>query len=137
MPYNLIEDLNSLIPMTEQQYRFWNSMHVVIRKLLHFALLHYALEKLLLFALKDYYILNWKFYNILRQCYYILRYHYILRRFSLHFAAIITFCGVTHVLLYQDRNTNSIANAFKHFFDNRNTDKCNINVVIVSNNELK
>ena len=70
--YNLIEDLDSL-PMTEQQYRFWNSMHVVIRKLLHFALLHYALEKLLQFALKDYYILRWKFYYILRQCYYILR----------------------------------------------------------------
>ena len=52
--------------MTEQQYRFWNSMHVVIRKLLHFALLHYALEKLLQFALKDYYILRWKFYYILR-----------------------------------------------------------------------
>ena len=59
--YNLIEDLNSLLPMTEPQYRFWNSMHVVIRKLLHFALLHYALEKLLQFALKDYYILRWKF----------------------------------------------------------------------------
>ena len=49
-------------------------MHVVIRKLLHFALLHYALEKLLQFALK----------------------------ILLHFAAIlitlcvhITFCGVT------------------------------------------
>ena len=41
----------------------------------HFALLHYALEKLLqLFVLKDYYILHWKFY-------------YILRRFLLHFAA--------------------------------------------------
>ena len=71
--YNLIEDLNSLLPLTEQQYRFWNSMHVVIRKLLHFALLHYALEKLLQFALKDYYILRWKFYYILRQFYYILR----------------------------------------------------------------
>ena len=71
--YNFIEDLNSLLPMTEQQYRFWNSMHVVIRKLLHFALLHYALEKLLQFALKDYYILRWKFYYILRQCYYIWR----------------------------------------------------------------
>ena len=66
--YNLIEDLDSL-PMTEQQYWFWNSMHVVIRKLLHFALLHYALEKLLQFALKDYYILCWKFYYVLRQCY--------------------------------------------------------------------
>ena len=33
-------------------------MHVVILKLLHFALLHYALEKLLQFALKDYYILR-------------------------------------------------------------------------------
>ena len=52
--------------MTEQQYWFWNSMQVVIRKLLHFALLHYALEKLLQFALKDYYILRWKFYYILR-----------------------------------------------------------------------
>ena len=72
--YNLIEDLNSLLPMTKQQYRFWNSMHVVIRKLLHFALLHYyALEKLLQFALKDYYILRWKFYYFLRQCCYILR----------------------------------------------------------------
>ena len=96
--YNLIEDLNSLLPMTEPQYRFWNSMHVVIRKLLHFALLHYALEKLLQFALKDYYILRWKFYYILRQCY------YILRRFLLHFAlilhsaAIITFRGVTIAL---------------------------------------
>ena len=59
--------------MTEQQYRFWNSMNVVIRKLLHVALLHYALEKLLQFALKDYYILRWKFYYILRQFYYILR----------------------------------------------------------------
>ena len=37
----------------------------LFRKLLHFALLHYALEKLLQFASKDYYIL--------RQCYYILR----------------------------------------------------------------
>ena len=45
----------------------------LFRKLLHFALLHYALEKLLQFALKDYYILRWKFYYILRQCYYILR----------------------------------------------------------------
>ena len=63
--------------------RFWNSMHVVIRKLLHFALLHYALEKLLQFALKDYYILHWKFYYILRQCY------YILWRFLLHFALIL------------------------------------------------
>ena len=94
--YNLIEDLNSLRPITEQQYRFWNSIHVVIRKLLHF-----ALEKLLQFALKDYYILRWKFYYILRQCYYILSWYYILRRFLLHFAlilhfaAIITFCGVT------------------------------------------
>ena len=51
-------------------------MHVVIRKLLRFASLHYALEKLLQFALKDY---------------------YILRRFLLHFSAIITFCGVTDV----------------------------------------
>ena len=33
-------------------------MHVVIWKLLHFALLHYALEKVLQFALKDYYILR-------------------------------------------------------------------------------
>ena len=48
-------------------------MHVVILKLLHFALLHYALEKLLQFALKDYYILRCKFSYILRQCYYILR----------------------------------------------------------------
>ena len=37
----------------------------LFRKLLHFALLHYALEKLLQFASKDYYIL--------RQCYHILR----------------------------------------------------------------
>ena len=59
-------------------------MHVVVRKLLHFALLHYALEKLLQFALKDYYILRWKFYYILRQCYYIL--------------VSITFCGVTNAL---------------------------------------
>ena len=54
---NSNEDLDSL-PMTEPQYRFCNSKHVVIRKLLHFALLHYALEKLLQFALKDYYILR-------------------------------------------------------------------------------
>ena len=53
--YNLIEDLNSLLPMTEQQYRFWNSMHVVIRKLLHFALLHYALEKLSHVAFENFY----------------------------------------------------------------------------------
>ena len=58
LAYNLIEEPNSLLPMTERQYRFCNSMHVVIRKLLHFALLHYALEKLLQFALKDYYILS-------------------------------------------------------------------------------
>ena len=45
----------------------------LFRKLLHFALLHYALEKLFQFASKDYYILRWKFYYILRQCYYILR----------------------------------------------------------------
>ena len=51
-------------------------MHVVIRKLLRFALLHYSLEKLLQFALKDY---------------------YILQQFLLHFSAIITFCGVTDV----------------------------------------
>ena len=68
---NSNEDLDSL-PMTEPQYRFWNSMLVVIRKLLHFALLHYAFEKLLQFALKYYYILRWTFYYILRQCYYIL-----------------------------------------------------------------
>ena len=62
-------------------------MHVVIRKLLRFALLHYALEKLLQFALKDY---------------------YILRGFLLHFSAIITFCGVTEctksVMYEQSRN---------------------------------
>ena len=58
-------------PMTEQQYRFWNSMHVIIQKLLHFALLHYALEKLLHFALVLHFAL------------------------ILHFAAIISFCGVT------------------------------------------
>ena len=63
---NSNEDLDSL-PMTEPQYRFWNSVHVVIRKLIH-----YALEKLLQFALKDYYILR--------------QYYYILRRL-LHFAA--------------------------------------------------
>ena len=53
LAYNLIEEPNSLLPMTERQYRFYNSVHVVIRKLLHF-----ALEKLLQFALKDYYILS-------------------------------------------------------------------------------
>ena len=97
--YNLIEDLDSL-PMIEPQYRFWNSKHVVIQKSLHFALLHYALEKLLQFALKDYYILRWTFYYILRQCYYILRLNILLQFASmlLHFAAIITFCGVTRFL---------------------------------------
>ena len=73
--------------MTEPQKRFRNSMLVVIRKLLHFALLHYALEKLLQFALKDYYIL--------RQCYYILRRFLLHFALIVHFAAIITFCGVT------------------------------------------
>ena len=73
--FSLSPDIQFFPSMVEfsPQYRFWNSMHVVIRKLLHFALLHYALEKLLQFALKDYYILRWKFYYILRQCYYILR----------------------------------------------------------------
>ena len=72
-------------------------MHVVILKLLHFALLHYALEKLLQFALKDYYILRWKFYYILRQRYYILRRFLLRFALILHFAAIITFWGVTVV----------------------------------------
>ena len=81
--------------MTEQQYWFWNSMQVVIRKLLHFALLHYALETLLQFALKYYYILRRKFYYNLRQCYYILRRFLLRFALILHFAAIITFRGVT------------------------------------------
>ena len=54
-PYNSNEDLDQLL-ITEPQYR--NGMHVVIQKLLHFALSHYALEKLLQFALKHYYILR-------------------------------------------------------------------------------
>ena len=62
---NSNEALDSL-PITEPQYRFWNSKHVFIRKLLHFALLHNALEKLLQFVLKGYYILRWTFYYILR-----------------------------------------------------------------------
>ena len=53
----------------------------LFRKLLHFALLHYALEKLLQFASKDYYILRWKFYCILR-------------RFLLHFALILHFVAI-------------------------------------------
>ena len=76
--------------MTEPQYRFWNSMHVVILKLLHFALLHYALEKLLQFALK-----------------FLLHFASMLLHFALvlHFAAIlitfcvnITFCGDYYIL---------------------------------------
>ena len=70
----------------------------LFRKLLHFALLHYALEKLFQFALKDYYIFRWKFYYILRQCYY----NFAL---VLHFAAIlitfcvnVTFCGDYYIL---------------------------------------
>ena len=61
-------------------------MHVVILKLLHFALLHYALEKSLQFALK-----------IITFCVEILlHFASVLLHFALvlHFAAIITFCGV-------------------------------------------
>ena len=86
--YNLIEDLDSL-PMAEPQYRFWNSKHVVIRKLLHFALLHYALNILLHFASMLLYF-----------------------ALVLHFAAIlitfcvnITFCGVAPELKKQFRAT--------------------------------
>ena len=68
-------------------------MHVLIPKLLHFALLHYALEKLLQFALKILLhfastLLHFALVYILRQ--FLLRFALIL-----HFAAIITFCGVT------------------------------------------
>ena len=38
---NSNEDLDQLL-ITEAQYRFWNNMHVIMRKLLHFVLLHYA-----------------------------------------------------------------------------------------------
>ena len=38
---NSNEDLDQLL-ITEPQYRFWNSMHVIMRKLLHFVLLLYA-----------------------------------------------------------------------------------------------
>ena len=84
LAYNLIEEPNSLLPMTERQYRFCNSVHVVIRKLLHFALLHYALEKLLQFAL-----------TILLHFASVLHFEAILITFCVN----ITFCGVTCLFL--------------------------------------
>ena len=60
-------------------------MHFVIRKLLHFASLHYALEKLLQFALK----ISLHFASMLL--------HFTL---VLHFTAIlITFCGVAGLFI--------------------------------------
>ena len=38
---NSNEDLDQLL-ITEPLYQFWNSMHVIMRKLLHFVLLLYA-----------------------------------------------------------------------------------------------
>ena len=75
--------------ITEPQYRPRNIMHV-IRKLLHFTLLHYALEKLLHIALKDYYIecnnLSTQNFKLKILLHFALVLHYNLRRL-LHFAA--------------------------------------------------
>ena len=83
---NSNEDLDQLL-ITEPQYRFWNSMHVVILKLLHFALLHYASEKLLQFALK----ISLHFASMLLHFTLVLHFTAIL----ITFCANITFCGVT------------------------------------------
>ena len=80
----------------------------LFRKLLHFALLHYALEKLLQFALKDYYILRLKLYYIVRQCYYILRRFLLHFALMLHFAAIITFCGVTRTIKRKQKRKSEV-----------------------------
>ena len=86
---NSHEDLHQLL-ITEPQYRFWNSMHVVISEIIAFCVITLCVRKviticvgrLLHFALK------------------------ILLHFAsmlLHFEAIlITFCGVTHPNILND-----------------------------------
>ena len=84
--YNLIEDLNSLLRMTEQQYRFWNSMHVVIRKLLPFCVITLCVRKVIIICVER------LLHSALK----------ILLHFAsmlLYFAAIlITFCGDYYIL---------------------------------------
>ena len=95
--YNLIEDLDSL-PMTEQQYRFWNSMHVVISEIITFCVITLCFRKVITIYVE----------RLLHSALKILSYfasmllHFAL---ALHFAAIritfcvdITFCGDYYIL---------------------------------------
>ena len=66
-------------------------MHFVIRKLLHFASLHYALEKLLQFALK----ISLHFASMLLHFTLVLHFTAIL----ITFCANVTFCGVAGLFI--------------------------------------